>query len=120
MDPNENIFNRRTLLIISALLGALAISLAIDNFWMPRKKPVLEMPKPMLVCYQSPLEHPKVRYFSEYPAVTYIDEEPFGSLDSVKEKNKYGTQTMRKPRPGDYPVFTRLEKEAKVKGLIKD
>ncbi|MBW3010736.1 hypothetical protein KY326_00770 [Candidatus Woesearchaeota archaeon] len=112
-------FNRNTWFIIFGLFGAMALSIGLSNC--PKdKEETKPAPKPKLVYYQSPMDHPKIRYFSELPDKTYLDEQPFGSLDSVKEKNQYGTEISRKPKPEDHKTFTRLEKEAREKGLLKD
>ncbi|MBW3014541.1 hypothetical protein KY335_04870 [Candidatus Woesearchaeota archaeon] len=112
IDTNDDsIFNRKTLLIIMLLFGALVGTVVVNNF---RRNLIRTKDNPRLVVTGS-ISDPTALVYSEYPGKEFYDRKPFGSLDYVMEN-----YVSRKPTTEDYETFTRLEKEAREKGMLKD
>ncbi len=72
---------------------------------------------PKLVVSECPWGNPDIRNYSEHPIISYIDKAPLGSLDYIVDYTS-GERVERQPTSEEYETFSRLEKEAKEKGLI--
>ena len=102
-------------MIKGVIAGILGIGLYAGLSNIPKILRTKDNPK--LVVVECPWGNPDIRNFSEHPNISYIDKAPLGSLDFIVDYTS-GKRIERKPTPEEYETFSRLEKEAKEKGLI--